>query len=199
MQTPFPLPDKTSITGLILAGGQAKRFNNQDKGLICLKEKPLIEYTIERLKPQTSRIMISANRNLSAYQGYGLPVIQDEQDDYPGPLAGLLAGLKNMQTDWLQCVPCDNPWLEQDIVDQLSHHITPGCLLAIPRWQQRLQPVYSLMHRTVVESLTLFLQQGHRKAQQWVEQQNHCVVDFPDQANFANINSPDDLQRAEQL
>lgn len=198
MQTPFPNPTKSNISGLILAGGQAKRLDNQDKGLICLKEKPLIEYTIGALKPQVQTLMISANRNISAYQGYGLPVIVDEQSDYPGPLAGILAGLKNMQTEWLQCVPCDNPWLDQNLVNHLCEQHTDECLVVTPRWQQGLQPVYSLIHCSLMDSLEQFLQQGHRKVQDWLKQQHPCIIDFDEQSNFSNINTVDDLTRAEQ-
>lgn len=198
MQTPFPFPEKNHITGLILAGGQAKRLQGQDKGLIQLHGKTLVEYAIEQLNPQVQDLIISANRNLLAYQGYGLPVIEDADSNFSGPLAGLLAGLQHIETEWLQCVPCDNPHLPDDLVLQLSRQLEQPALLAIPRWQQRLQPVYSLVHRSLAASLTKFLQGGQRKVQEWLMQQPHCIVDFADEANFSNINTPEELQQAEQ-
>ncbi|MDH5180655.1 MAG: molybdenum cofactor guanylyltransferase [Gammaproteobacteria bacterium] len=198
MQTPFPIPQLTDITGLILAGGRASRLQGEDKGLILLAGKPLIAYTIERLAPQVNSILISANRNRLAYAGYGLPVFADDNADFNGPLAGMLAGLKQCNTPWLQCVPCDNPRLPDDLVMQLSGRILADTAIAVPRWQGRLQPVYSLLHRSLTAPLEQALKQGHYKVQQWVTEQPHVVVDFPDTAGFFNINTPQDLQRAAQ-
>jgi molybdopterin-guanine dinucleotide biosynthesis protein A len=66
------------ITGLILAGGRAQRMGGIDKGLIPFHQKPLIESTISRLKPQVGSMLINANRNITKYAVYGYPVILDE-------------------------------------------------------------------------------------------------------------------------
>ena len=59
--------NKSDITGVILAGGQARRMQGQDKGLVLLNNKPMIEYVIENLKPQVGELVINANRNLDTY------------------------------------------------------------------------------------------------------------------------------------
>ena len=78
---------KNDITGVILAGGQARRMKGQDKGLILFNGKPLIEYVIEVFNPQVGKLIINANRNHDKYSQYGFEVISDEYPNYCGPLA----------------------------------------------------------------------------------------------------------------
>ena len=94
-----------NVTGLILAGGLARRMGGVDKGLILLEGRPMISYIIDALKPQVNSIIINANRNISDYDVYGYPVISDEISDYQGPLAGMASGLKYSQTDFIATVP----------------------------------------------------------------------------------------------
>src|SRR5690554_286709 len=83
-----------STTGLILAGGQARRMGNVDKGLQKLSNRPLIEWVLEALQPQVTELMINANRNLEDYHRYGYPVLSDQLSGYHGPLAGIATGLQ---------------------------------------------------------------------------------------------------------
>ena len=85
---------KNDVAAVILAGGKAKRMQGTDKGLITLKGKPMITYVINALNTQLDEIFINANRNKQQYQELGYPVISDLTDDYLGPLAGILSGLK---------------------------------------------------------------------------------------------------------
>ncbi|HID48564.1 MAG TPA: molybdenum cofactor guanylyltransferase MobA, partial [Chromatiales bacterium] len=83
----------TTITAVILAGGIGRRMGGQDKGLVELDGRPLIEHIIDALKPQVMTILINANRNQYRYASYGYPVITDTLANYQGPLAGFAAGL----------------------------------------------------------------------------------------------------------
>ena len=80
------------LTGLILAGGRASRMDGNDKGLLTLDKRPLIAQVIRRLSPQVDHLLISANRNLHAYQQFGFEVLKDDYDDYRGPLALVALG-----------------------------------------------------------------------------------------------------------
>ena len=82
---------KTDITGLVLAGGRGSRMGGVDKGLQDYRGLPLARHAQLRLAPQVGGVMINANRNLPVYRSMGIPVWPDEMEDYPGPLAGMLA------------------------------------------------------------------------------------------------------------
>jgi molybdenum cofactor guanylyltransferase len=110
---------RTQITGLVLAGGRGSRMGGIDKGLQVLGTRTLVEHALERLRPQVSALAINANRHLEAYARFGVPVWPDAEADYPGPLAGMLAGLQACTTEWLVTVPCDTPALPPDLVARL--------------------------------------------------------------------------------
>lgn len=198
MQSPFPITGIASITGLILAGGRARRLQGKDKGLIRLGNQYLIEYVIARLQPQTATILINANRNQSDYQALGYAVIADTLPDFAGPLAGLLSGLQQSQTDWLVSVPCDNPRLPANLVETMirsanAHHH----LLTVASCPGQLQPVYCLIHRSLQDSIHNYLAGGEHKVQDWLQQQPHGVVEFTDCREFENINTPAQLREVE--
>jgi molybdopterin-guanine dinucleotide biosynthesis protein A len=113
------------LSGLILAGGEGRRMAGRDKGLICLAQKPLVEYAIDCIAPLVDDLTISCNRNRKLYQGYQLDCIVDNKTDTKsqpsqGPMAGLAAGLQHAKHDWLLVMPCDTPLMTTQIMAQLS-------------------------------------------------------------------------------
>ena len=192
------MPTNTqNITAVILAGGQGSRFGGVDKGLAELNKIPLVQHLINRIQPQVAEIIISANRNLKAYGQFGFPVYEDELTDFAGPLAGILKGLQQCQSEWLLIVPADSPFIPNDIAQQLINNIRDN-KIAIPHDGKHLQPTFSLIHKSAETSLKQFLEKGERKTRVWMQQQPHIIVDFSDQANaFININTEDELKNAE--
>ena len=110
------------ITGLILAGGRGSRMGGIDKGLQTFNGMPLALHTLTRLQMGggVGQIMINANRNLAAYESFGVSVWPDGLADYAGPLAGFLTGLEHCETPYLVTVPCDTPLLPLDLVPRLA-------------------------------------------------------------------------------
>ena len=124
------LPTQTSW--VILAGGQASRMGGRDKGLVELNGRPLIQYVIDKLSQQNVSITINANRNQERYQDFA-PVVSDSFPDYPGPLGGIHAGLKNADTDWVGFVPCDSPQINEDLVERFCAAVNPDRMKAVGR------------------------------------------------------------------
>ncbi len=191
------------ITGLILAGGRAQRMGGIDKGLIPFHHKPLIESTIQRLKPQVDSILINANRNITQYASYGYPVIMDETPDFSGPLAGFLAGLKACQTPYLLTTPCDSPLLPTDLgitlATELEHDNRQLVYASTKAVDGKVwaQPVFCLMRADVQDSLVSFLKKGDLKIDRWFKELNSSAVIFDDEQAFANVNTPEELKSLE--
>jgi molybdopterin-guanine dinucleotide biosynthesis protein A len=187
------------ITGLILAGGAGRRMGGADKGLLPYMGRPLVAHVIERLAPQVDRLMISANRNIEDYRAFGYPVLLDgpgyATGDYPGPLAGLAAGLAACPTPWLLACPCDCPALPPDLAARLLAAVTAGggAALAVATVEGRIQPTFQLCRRESLPSLNAFLAAGNRRVGGWCREMAAIEVPFPDHGAFANINSPEDL------
>lgn len=185
------------INAVILAGGQGSRLGGLDKGLIEFNKRPLIQHVIERIQQQVSNIIISANRNISDYANFGFEVYEDDIPDFAGPLAGILKALEHCQNEWLLIVPSDSPFIPYDLAQRLSDNIENN-KVAIPHDGKHLHPTFALIHKSLSSSLKDFLQQGERKARVWMQQQEHTIIDFSDQADaFININTEDDLNNAE--
>jgi len=194
-------PSREAITGLILAGGRGQRLGGVDKGLQPWRGRPLVDHALARLAPQVSEVMISANRNASAYASRVSRVLADASDDFPGPLAGILAGLRAATTPWLAVVPCDSPCLPTDLVGRLAQGLADARGAVVQRAHAdgalRLEPVCCLLSCTLADDLAVYLAEGGRKVEGWLSRHATPVLfDRPeDAAAFANINTLADLER----
>jgi len=186
----------TSITGLILAGGQGRRMGGVDKGLQLLRGKPMAQWAIERLAPQVDEVLINCNQNLDAYARFGYRLVPDEVGGFAGPLAGLHAGLKAAAHPLVVTVPCDSPFLPEDLVSRLNDHIENSDL-AVAKTGDQPHPVFSLVRKNVLDSLEAFLAGGGRKIDAWYASLRTVEVSFDDEADaFRNINTLEELGRA---
>jgi molybdopterin-guanine dinucleotide biosynthesis protein A len=186
------------VTGVILAGGRARRMDGQDKGLLVLQSRPLIAHVIEAVAPQVDRLLINANRNLAHYRRFGYPVISDRIADHAGPLAGILAALQQSDSPYLLSVPCDSPRPPSDLRARLlSALLEADAEIACVHDGNRLHPVFALLRQDLASVLDAALQQGERAVQGWFRSRRLVEVDFSDCAEcFANINTVEELQRA---
>jgi molybdopterin-guanine dinucleotide biosynthesis protein A len=171
-----------------------------DKGLQPHLGMPLALHALLRLAPQVGETMINANRNLGAYESLGAPVWPDALPDYPGPLAGFLAGLEHCATPYLATVPCDSPLFPEDLVARLGARLDRDdaeIAMAATRedGELRLQPVFCLMRATVVESLVRFTASGRRKIDAWTATLRQVAVEFDDARAFVNANTLAELQQ----
>ncbi|PZP32079.1 MAG: molybdenum cofactor guanylyltransferase MobA [Roseateles depolymerans] len=201
MTQPTLSPD--DITGLVLAGGRGSRMGGVDKGLQNYQGLPLAMNALMRLSTQVGQVMINANRNLGAYEAMGAPVVPDPFPDYPGPLAGFMAGLERCETPYLVTVPCDSPRFPMDLVARLAQALVSAdaeIAMAATResGEVQVQPVFCLMKTEVSESLLRFIQDGQRKIDRWTAQHRCVEVVFDDAGAFFNANTPAELQQVQQ-
>ena len=190
--------NQKEISGLILAGGRGTRMGGIDKGLQMHLGLPLAQHALERLSPQVGALMLNANRNLSTYQAMGVPVWQDEMPDFPGPLAGMLAGLMHCDTPYLVTVPCDSPNFPTDLVVRLALGLVDASAdLATAYTREagelRAQPVFCLMRIALRNNLRAFIESGERKTGLFAAQHRGAKVVFDDAAAFANANTLGEL------
>lgn len=199
-------PTMTQIAGVILAGGQATRMGGQDKGMMQLAGVPLIDRVIARLKPQCTTLAISANGDLSRFADFGYPVFSDGTEDSQGPLAGVLAGL-----DWaartgfeaIVTVATDTPFFPPDLVARLHAGSSPeGFGMAVTEAEERRfwHPTFALWPVALRHDLREALRHNQRRMRQFAESKDVVPVMFENSAAqdvFFNINTPEDLARAE--
>ena len=192
-------PETARITGVILAGGQGRRMGGVDKGLRVLRGKPMIEWVLERFAPQVDAVLINANQNLDVYARFGHPVITDEISGYAGPLAGLQCALSAARHPLVATVPCDSPFLPDDLVTRLDTALRARqAQIAVARTCDQPHPVFCLCRRDVLPHLTRFLADGGRKIDAWYATLRVTEVEFDDEADaFSNINTLEELRSFE--
>jgi molybdenum cofactor guanylyltransferase len=192
---------QTKVTGVILAGGLARRMDNQDKGLILCNGKPLVSYAIAAMSAVAGQTLINANRNLPEYQAFGLPVVSDQTDSFDGPLAGVLTAMLFVKTGVLLVMPCDSPLIKaQHLQKLLATRAQTNADVAVAFDGVRLHPVFLAIKVSLQESLQDYLLSGQRKMETWLEQQDMVRVDFSNEPDvFININTMSELLGLEAL
>lgn len=206
----------TRPLGIILAGGLATRMGGGDKALLPLGQGTLLRHVIDRLAPQVAGLALNANGDPARFAAYGLPVLPDTVAGFPGPLAGVLAGL-----DWaagqgaesIVSAAGDTPFLPRDLVERLvsagEGMAQPLVLAATPRddgAETRSKtrsglirhPTFGLWPVALRHDLRAALEGGLRKVVLWTDAHGGRVALFPPSTPepFFNVNTPEDLVAA---
>jgi molybdenum cofactor guanylyltransferase len=197
-----------AIPGILLAGGLARRMGGGDKPMRTIAGRSILERVIARLAPQCDDLILNANGDPARFASFGLPVVADSVADFPGPLAGILAGLdwaaaNRPGVGWVLSAAADCPFLPRDLVARLdaaraeqnapiavaasggqSHHV-------IALWSVALRG--ELRHALTVE--------GIHKVERWMSRYKTARVSWPAEPldPFFNANTADDLAEAERL
>lgn len=188
------------ITAIILAGGRGQRMGEADKGLQLLRGEPMVGWVAGCVAPQVDAVLVSANRNLERYRALGFVVLADEMPDFPGPLAGLRRALGEVRTPLWLSVPCDTPFLPDDLVPRLLDALLKSdAQLAVASADGHMQPTICLGYAHLRDGLAAFLARGGRRVGEWQAGLQRVVVPFDDPQIFSNINTPEELARAEAL
>ncbi len=182
-----------------MAGGMGRRMDGVDKGLVMLQESEMISWVIKTLQPNVDEVIINANRNLPDYEKFGVKVVADSLEGYQGPLAGFEAGMAAATTGWIYTCPCDSPMQSADLLPHMSRCIfEEDAEIGVAFDGERTHPVFSMVRTDLLPSLRAYLQAGERKIDRWFEQHKLLTVDCSDYAaSFTNINTVEELQRAE--
>jgi molybdopterin-guanine dinucleotide biosynthesis protein A len=197
---PADVAARDQVTGVILAGGRATRMGGVDKGLVPINGRPMIAWVIDALRPQVAEVLINANRNRDRYEEFACPVIDDGDSEFRGPLAGIASAMRVAKTPWVAVVPCDSPLLDGELVARLyAAAVSSGSAVSAAHDGERLQPVFALLARDLLDDLAGYLDDGQRKIDRWYDRHGYAAVDFSDTAaSFANINAPEDRSALEE-
>lgn len=194
------------ILGIILAGGLARRMGGGDKCLLPLGGRTLLDRAISKAKPQVDELLLNANGNHLRFTRSGLTVLSDEFPNFPGPLAGIHAGLEwlthhHSDTEWLVSFASDTPFFPDNLVQTLLEQaLDTEADLAVASTEGQLHPIFALWHRRLLPTVRETLQADKTpRLQDWVQTQRWVEVPFEqrDYDPFFNINQPQDLHNAE--
>ena len=203
-----PSSPQARIAAVVLAGGQSSRMGGGDKCLLPLGGQPMLAHVIGQIAPQVEAVVLNANGNPSRFADFALPVVADSVAGFAGPLAGVLAGM-----DWaaengfshIVSVAADSPFFPPSLVAGLRFACEaagqPMAMVHSPREGGGYfrQPTFALYDVSDRENLREALQAGLRKVIQWAEPLGCAPIVFHGFGAdpFFNINTPEDLVRAE--
>ncbi|TAL45251.1 MAG: molybdenum cofactor guanylyltransferase [Methylovulum sp.] len=193
------MKNPTHVTGVILAGGLARRMHHQDKGLIPYNGRPLVSYAIAAMSPVVERLLINANRNHEQYRQFGLPVIADQTNSFDGPLAGISAAMHYAKTGVLLVMPCDCPLATAEHLQKLlGAREEQDADIAVAFDGERLHPVFLAVKTALQTGLAEYLNGGGRKVEDWLKRCHTVKADFSRQPElFVNLNTMAELSSLE--
>ena len=193
-------PAQPAITTVILAGGLGTRIGGA-KGLQHLHGRALIDWVLDSVSRQSEEVLINANGVHDDYLCFGYPVISDQTQNWAGPLAGLQSALRLASHAWVASVPCDTPFLPDDLIARLYKAVstisTVEASVAVVAGKR--QPTIALYHKNVLPKLDAYLNSGGRKVNSWLETLHLSEAVLADPIAFTNINTLDDLAHANQI
>ncbi|MBF0393814.1 MAG: molybdenum cofactor guanylyltransferase MobA [Alphaproteobacteria bacterium] len=194
------------VAGVILTGGRSLRMGGGDKCLLPLAGRPLLAHIVSRAAPQVSALALNANGDPARFAAFGLTVVADDVPGFPGPLAGILAGMEWVRRErpgcrWLASFPGDAPLLPPDLVERLAL-AAAGAEMACAASGGRDHPVVGLWPVALASSLRHAIEvEDIRKITRWTGRFQIGHAEWPaDPVDpFFNVNTPDDLSALERL
>jgi len=198
----------TDIPGVLLAGGLARRMGGGDKPMRTIGGRTILERVIARLKPQCDGLILNANGDPARFAAFGLPVIPDGVADFPGPLAGILAGLdwtaaNRPGVKWMLSTAADCPFLPRDLVSRLHRaREAENAELAVAASDGQSHPVIGLWNVDLREQLRhALVVEDVRKIDRWTARYRLATVTWPIKPldPFFNANTVEDIAEAERL
>ena len=186
----------SSCSILILAGGRGSRMSGQDKGLVMWQGKPLINWLHSVTRPLTNDLIISCNRNQHQYADLADQLASDEERDFPGPLAGIRAGLAAARNDWLMVLPCDAPMIDRWLLSDLHQAAIRGALTPVMlRQGQQWQPLFCMIPLSATPQIESAWRNGARSNRDVLLKLGAVALDLsPDDPRLANLNTPELLK-----
>lgn len=175
---------------LLLAGGRGQRMGGRDKGLLDWHGRPLIAWLHDLVRPLSDDLIISCNRNAERYAPFADRLVQDDEPDFQGPLAGIRAGLKVARHPYLLVLPCDAPQLDRALLETLLGQA--GARPVVVRQGDYWEPLFSLIPTALAASLEDAWLAGERSPQRWLRGLAPGAVACPaNDPRLANLNTPE--------
>lgn len=182
---------------LLLAGGRGQRMGGRDKGLVEWQGEPLIAHLHRHTRALSDDLIISCNRNPERYALYADQLVHDDEGDFPGPLAGIRAGLRAAKHRFLLVLPCDVPNIDSNLLDDMrqtaSQH--PDKPLMV-RHGEHWEPLLCVIPLAVAAAFEEAWREGERSPGRIMRTLHAVALQCPaDDPRLANLNTPELLNQ----
>jgi molybdopterin-guanine dinucleotide biosynthesis protein A len=195
---------KFSCTGVILSGGLNTRFNGQNKALIRVGQKRILDRLYDVFSDLFDEIILVTNDPMQFVE-WDLTIVTDL---FPvrSSLTGIHAGLFYMKNPFAFFSGCDTPFLKKDLIEVLLENIDKNKDIIMPETSAGMEPLCAIYSKRCLNAAEHHIKQNKFKIQRALG--NHRLKKIPETVlrskdpeliSFFNINTPEDLTRAEEM
>jgi molybdopterin-guanine dinucleotide biosynthesis protein A len=195
---------KFSCTGVILSGGLNTRFNGQNKALIRVGQKRILDRLYDVFSDLFDEIILVTNDPMQFVE-WDLTIVTDL---FPvrSSLTGIHAGLFYMKNPFAFFSGCDTPFLKKDLIEVLLENIDKKKDIIMPETSAGMEPLCAIYSKRCLNAAEHHIKQNKFKIQRALG--NHRLKKIPETVlrskdpeliSFFNINTPQDLTRAEEM
>ncbi|QZP32781.1 molybdenum cofactor guanylyltransferase MobA [Pseudomonas sp. DR48] len=188
-----PNTDLPPCSILLLAGGRGQRMGGQDKGLLQWHGEPLIAHLHRKTRELSDDLIISCNRNMEKYAPYADQLVHDDEGDFPGPLAGIRAGLKAARHVFLLVLPCDVPRIDAALLHDMREtaHQHPDKPLML-RHGEHWEPLLCIIPTALLVDFEKAWNEGERSPGRIMRNLGATALQCPENdPRLANLNTPE--------
>tara|TARA_B100000029_G_scaffold167874_1_gene164072 strand:- start:805 stop:1416 length:612 start_codon:yes stop_codon:yes gene_type:complete len=195
--------NENNIIAVILAGGKSSRFGN-DKSIIKLGSKTLIEHTISKIEKDFSEILIVSKNQEFYLSKKNVFFTEDCIKGYLGPLVGVLSAMKWIKKEkkkykWLATFPCDTPFFDKRIIVELkkASKLINKKLFFIKSGEKR-HNIFGLWSIDLIDVLDQDINNNYRKVELWADKMGFENINITTDSfdSFLNINTKEDFEKA---
>ena len=194
---------ENNILGVILAGGQSKRFG-EDKTIAKLGNKTLLDHIISKIEKNFNEILIIENKEKIFRNKKNIFSTKDVIQGYLGPLVGVLSAMERIKSNkknynWIATFPCDTPFFNQNLIDKIKNFpINSSKKLFFLKSGSKRHNIFGLWSLELKDILFKDISNGHRKVEEWANKIGPEIIEINEENdyNFLNINTKEDLQKA---
>ena len=187
-----------ACTGVILAGGQNKRFAGTNKAFKQVGKASIFEHIYGIFRELFDQILLVTNQP-EKYLAWDIPMATD-LIDIRSSLTGLHTGLFHTATPYAFFAACDTPFLKKEVVQVVLNAIEPNLDIVVPQTELGYEPLCAAYSRHCLLEKRQFQIQRLFKTMRTLKISETTLRDIdPDLISFFNINTPEDLERARQM
>ena len=197
--------DHSKILGVVLAGGKSLRFG-EDKSQVKLNNKSLIDHILSEILTEFKELLIVSNNSIKFNKSEKISIIGDFKNNL-GPLGGVLTAMKwikdnNKDYQWISTFPTDTPFFKNQILKDFHNKINlkNGKPFFI-KSNNTIHNIFGLWSINLLDLLEKDLNNGQRKVELWANNIGVKIInmEFSNNNPFFNINTKEDLKKAEEI
>lgn len=195
----------STFSGIVLAGGAGRRMG-RDKAALDIGGVPLLRHVVARLRTVAHDVTVVGPQTL---ESLNVParIVPDEIPGY-GPVAGLMTGLRAVESEWAVAVACDMPLLSPALLDRMCKRarIAREADVIVVETARGFEPLHAVYRRTALPIAEDYIDAGHHSMRgllaalrcEVVPRELVATLD-PHGRSWFNANTPDDWRLVVEL